>query len=335
MNDTVLVTGVSGYVGQHCAAELLRQGFRVRGSLRNAQAADAVRRGIAGVAPVERLDFVALDLLADAGWDAAMAGCRYALHVASPYVLAEPRQASTVIEPAVQGTRRALAAARRSCVERVVVTSSVVAMNGHMTSGTFGPDDWTDLDAPNLHAYIQGKTLAERAAWDFAREHPDGPEVVTINPGATYGPTLTGDASGQSLKWVAAILRGRVPVFARAYFTMVDVRDVALLHVRAMTKPGAAGKRYVATSREALPFVRIAEILAANGFPRVSTRTVPDALVRVMGLFEPDVRGLVKYLGKRVGADNTATLRDLDWTPIPFDKTVLDTAASLKSVIEA
>lgn len=335
MNDTVLVTGVSGYVGQHCAAELLRQGFRVRGSLRNARSANAVRNGIARVAPVEQLEFVELDLLADAGWDAAMAGCRYALHVASPYVLAEPRQASALIEPSVQGTRRALATARRAGVERVVVTSSVVAMNGHMTSGTFGPDDWTDLDAPNLHVYVRSKTLAERAAWDHAREHPDGPEVVTINPGAVYGPTLTGDASGQSLKWVAAILRGKVPLFARFYFTMVDVRDVALLHVRAMTRPGAAGKRYVATSREAVPFVRIAEILAANGYPKLSTRTAPDAVVRIMGLFDRDVRGLVSFLGKRVGADNTATVRDLAWTPIPFEKTVLDTAASLQAVVEA
>jgi len=335
MSDTVLVTGVSGYVGQHCAAELLRQGFRVRGSLRNARMADAVRDGIARVAPVEHLDFVALDLRADAGWDAAMAGCRFALHVASPYVLAEPRDTATLIEPAVQGTRRALAAARRAGVERVVVTSSVVAMNGHMTTGTFGPNDWTDLDAPNLHAYVRSKTLAERAAWDLVHEEPDGPELVTINPGAVYGPTLTGDASGQSLKWVAAILRGKVPLFARFYFTMVDVRDVALLHVRAMTRPGAAGKRYVAASREAVPFVRIAEILAANGYPKLSTRTAPDALIRVMGLFDAEIRGLVTYLGKRVGADNTATLRDLEWTPIPFEQTVLDTAASLEGAVEA
>ncbi len=141
MNDTVLVTGLSGYVGQHCAAELLRQGFRVRGSLRNGRAAEAVRHGIAREADTDQLEFVELDLLADPGWDAAMAGCRYALHVASPYVLAEPRQASMVIGPAVQGTRRALAAARKAGVERVVVTSSVVAMNGHMTSGTFGADN--------------------------------------------------------------------------------------------------------------------------------------------------------------------------------------------------
>lgn len=335
MSDTVLVTGISGYVGQHCAAELLRLGFRVRGSLRNGRSADAVRAGIARAAPVEHLEFVALDLLADAGWDDAMAGCRYALHVASPYALAEPRQASAFIEPAVQGTRRALAAARKAGTERVVVTSSVVAMNGHMTEGTFGPGDWTDLDAPGLNAYVRSKTLAERRAWDLAREHPDGPEVVTVNPGAVYGPTLTGDVGGQSLKWVAAMLRGRVPWIARFHVTMVDVRDVARLHARAMTRPGAAGKRYVAASREALPFFRIAEILAANGFAKVSTRTAPDAVVRLMGLLDRDVRGLVGYLGRRVDADNAATVRDLDWAPIPFEKTVLDMAASLRPVIAA
>jgi dihydroflavonol-4-reductase len=335
MSDTVLVTGVRGYVGQHCAAELLRQGFRVRGSLRNARSADAVRDGIARAAPVEHLDFVELDLLADAGWDAAMAGCRFALHVASPYVLAEPRDTAALIAPAVEGTQRALTAARRAGIARVVVTSSVVAMNGHMATGAFGPDDWTDLDAPNLHAYVRSKTLAERAAWDLVHENPDGPELVTINPGPIYGPTLTGETGGESLKWVVAMLRGKVPLIARTHFTMVDVRDVALLHARAMTTPGAAGKRYVVASREAIPFVRIAEILAANGFPKVSTRTAPDALIRIMGLFDAEIRGLAKYLGKRVGADNAATLRDLEWTPIPFEQTVLDTAASLKPAVEA
>lgn len=153
MGDTVLVTGIGGHVGQHCAAEFLHQGLRVRGSLRNARSADAVRNGIARVAPAERLGFV----------------------------------------------------------------------------------------APNLHTYVRSKTLAERAAWDLAREHPEEPEVVTINPGAVYGPTLTGNAGGQSLKWVAAILRGKVPPFARFHVTIVDVRDVALLHVRAMIQPGADG----------------------------------------------------------------------------------------------
>ncbi len=150
MSDAVLVTGVSGYIGQHCAAELLRAGFRVRGSVRDAGRSERVRAAIAGVAPVDRLDFVELDLLADAGWDAAMAGYRYVLHVASPYATVEARQASAIIEPALQGTKRALAAARDAGVERVVVTSSVVAMNGHMTQGTFGPEDWTDLETTVL-----------------------------------------------------------------------------------------------------------------------------------------------------------------------------------------
>lgn len=205
----------------------------------------------------------------------------------------------------------------------------MVAMNGHMTRGTYGPDDWTDLEAPNLNPYVRSKTLAERAAWDFVRTHPDGPELVAVNPGATYGPTLTGDVGGQSLKWVAAMLRGKVPLLGRFSFTMVDVRDVARLHVRAMRKPEAAGRRYVAASREPVPFVRIAEILRSNGYAKVSTRTVPDSVVRMMGLVDRDVRGLVDFLGKDVASDPSATVRDLDWTPTPFEATVLDMAESL------
>lgn len=249
--------------------------------------------------------------------------------------MVDRRDASAVIEPAVQGTKWALAAARRASVEHVVVTPSMVAKNGHMTRGTFGPDDWTDLEVPGLNPYVRSKTLAERAVWDFARAHPDGPELVAVNPGAVYGPTLTGDAGGQSLKWVVAMLRGRVPLLARFRFTMVDVRDVALVHLRAMTAPEAAGKRYVVASRDAMPFVRIAEVLAANGYRKVATRTAPDFVVRAMGLVDRDVRGLVDFLGKNVDADPSATVRDLGWSPIPFEATVVDVAESLRPVVEA
>lgn len=330
--DTVWVTGADGYLGTHCVAALSREGFRVRGSVRSTRAADAVRRGVARVAPIDLLEFVDADVRTDEGFDAAAQGCRYAVHVASPGATFDARHNGAPIDLAARRTTRVLAAARDAGVERVVVTSSVVAMNGHRSRGTSGPGDWTDLDAPRLSAFVRSATLAERAAWTFARDHPDGPEVVAVNAGALYGPTLTVDVRGSMLPWVAAMLHGRLPLLPRVRLCMVDVRDAALVHVRALMKREAAWRRYVVASADTLPVARIAEVLAANGYDRVSTRTAPDLLVRAMGLFDRDVRGVLGYVGRRVGSDPSATIRDLEWTPTPFEATVLDMAVSLTTI---
>ena len=168
MQKKVLVTGISGYVGQHCAAELLKQGYRVKGSLRDTSKGAEVREGISSVVdPKDQLEFCALDLTRDAGWEAAMEGCDFVLHVASPFLFKQTKDENEIIKPAVEGTLRALKFAQKAKVKRVVLTSSIAAMSSHMYSGEFNPGDWTDLSHKNISTYARSKTLAEKAAWDF------------------------------------------------------------------------------------------------------------------------------------------------------------------------
>ncbi|NBO21247.1 MAG: NAD-dependent epimerase/dehydratase family protein, partial [Rhodobacteraceae bacterium] len=207
--ERVLLTGISGYIGQHCAAELLRQGYAVVGTVRTQAKAQPTRDAIARVAPVERLTFAEADLLSDAGWDAAMHGCTFVLHVASPFVIAEPRNEDDLILPAVEGTRRVVSAAQRAGVKRLVLTSSTVAVSSGKGSGLFGPDAWSDTNAP-IGAYAKSKTLAERAAWALAQG--GDMELVVLAPGAVFGPSLGAQMDGQSVAMMSDLITGKMPM---------------------------------------------------------------------------------------------------------------------------
>jgi dihydroflavonol-4-reductase len=207
--DRVLLTGVTGYIGQHCAAELLRQGYKVVGTIRSRAKADATRIAIARVAPVDSLSFVEADLLSDRGWAEAMTGCTFVMHVASPFVLAQPKDENEMIVPAVEGTKRVMAAAQRARVKRLVLTSSTFAIIAGRDSGRYGTDAWSDTNA-SIGAYAKSKTLAERAAWAAAK-HGDM-ELTVINPGAVFGPSLGATMDGQSVTMMTAMIRyGRCP----------------------------------------------------------------------------------------------------------------------------
>ena len=266
----VLVTGISGYIGHHCAAELLVQGYTVRGTVRSLSKKDAVIAGVKKVSDkAETIEFVEADLLDDAGWEAALSGCDYVLHVASPFIMGEPDHPDDLIRPAVEGTNRVLAFAKEAGVKRTVVTSSTVAISSDKVEGVAGPDDWAD---PNVvSSYAKSKILAERAAWDFVAT-ADSMELVVINPGGVMGPTLTGTLTGTSMRMVHEMLQGKMPMIPDINVSMVDVRDVAAVHVKALETKEAAGKRFVLASSEAIPMMRIAEILKSSGYEKVSTQ---------------------------------------------------------------
>lgn len=326
MSQRVLVTGITGYIGQHCGAELLRQGYTVVGTTRSAARAEAVRKGIAAVAPVDDLHCRELDLLEDAGWDDAVRDCDHVLHVASPYVLAVPDDEEELIRPAVEGTVRVIEAAQRAGVKRTVLTSSVAAiMLGH-GSGSAGPDTWSDTDA-DIGAYARSKTLAERAAWEAVQSGEM--ELTVINPGVVLGPTLTGEVDGESLKIVSDMITGKMPMVPDVGMGMVDVRDVARLHVAAMTADDAAGRRFIAASAEPVEMVWAAGVLKDAGWSKASTRRAPGVLMRIIGLFDRNVRGMRPYLGHRVHLDNSATLEVLGWEPTPMATSIEDTARSI------
>jgi len=326
MTSRVLVTGISGYIGQHVAAELLQQGYEVVGTVRSTAKTGATGDSIAAVAPAERLSFVEADLLSDAGWDAAMQGCTYVVHVASPFAVAEPKNENEMIAPAVEGTKRVLNAAKRAGVKRVVLTSSVVAMTSGKPSGQYGPDAWSDVNAP-IGAYAKSKTLAERAAWDIAA---DGTmELVAINPGFVLGPPLGAAGDGQSVAMISTLLAGKMPMIPDVAMGMVDVRDVAKLHVAALTAEAAPGKRYIAASAEPVAMSDLANVLRSAGYTKVPTRKAPNFAIKAMSLFDREAKGMVPQLGKKIAYDNHETYDDLGWSPIPLETTFKEMAASL------
>jgi dihydroflavonol-4-reductase len=245
--DLILVTGGSGFVATHCIDQLLRAGYNVRATVRSLGREPEVRSALQsiGTPRVEALSFVAADLSADEGWTEAAAGCRYVLHVASPFPPRAPKHENELIVPAREGALRVLRAARDGGVERVVMTSSFAAIGyGHEArTAPFTEADWTDLAGPDVAAYPKSKTIAERAAWDFTASEGGRLELSVVNPVAIFGPVLSGDYA-PSILFVKRLMDGAIPACPRLYFGTVDVRDVADLHLRAMTHPAAKGERF-------------------------------------------------------------------------------------------
>jgi len=321
-----MVTGVTGFIGQHCGAELLRQGYEVIGTMRSKEKAEAVREGIAKVAPIDKLTFVEADLMSDEGWQEAMADCKYVLHVASPFIIADPEDENEMISPAVDGTLRVLSAAKAVGVERTVVTSSLIAIIAGKLSGHYGTDSWSDPDE-EIGTYARSKTLAEKAAWEFAKANDI--DLVVINPGGVMGPTLTGRVEGESLTMISDIITGKYPLVPDICVGFIDVRDVAKLHVAAMTADGAVGKRFIASSDEPLHFKEVTGILKNAGYKKASTRQAPKFLLKVMSLFDDQVKGLLPMIGERQTVANQDTYEVLGWEPTPMEQSLIETAESI------
>jgi len=326
MAERVLVTGVTGYIGQYCAAELLNKGYDVVGTVRSLSKANATRAAIAAVAPVENLTFVKADLLSDDGWDDAMQGCSYVLHVASPFFLAEPKDENELIAPAVDGTRRVIDAAERAGVRRMVLTSSVAAMITGKPSGRYGPDAWSDTSA-NIGAYPKSKTLAEQAAWEAVAE--SDMELAVINPGVVFGPSLGAEIDGQSVALITDMIGGKMPMVPDIALGAVDVRDVAKLHVAAMTTADAAGKRFIAATAEPVSMREVAAVLREAGYTKAPKRKAPRIAIKMMSLFDREAKGLLPMIGKRAAFDNQATFDILGWQPTPMDASLTEMAASI------
>lgn len=333
MTDRVLVTGISGFLGGHVALQLLAEGYSVRGSVRSLSRADKVRSTLAANgADISRLEFVALDLSSDTGWTEAMAGVRYLQHVASPFVVEQPRDKQELIRPAVEGTRRALTAALSAGVERIVLTSSIAAIvYGHADySKTFTTADWTNPDSPRTSAYPESKLRAEREAWSIADRFGARERLSTINPAAILGPLLDDDP-GTSGALILRLLDGSVPAAPRMTFSIVDVRDVAAAQVAAMTSPDAAGQRHILAERE-MSVLELAKVLRphfpqfAGGLPRFE---LPDWVVRLVGLFDPQIRTNTQELGNIRRVDGSTGRALLGRPLIPAPDAALATAESL------
>ncbi|MEN0013858.1 MAG: aldehyde reductase [Solirubrobacteraceae bacterium] len=333
--ELVLVTGGSGFVASHCIVQLIDAGYRVRATLRTLgrepEVLEMLRTG-GIVEPEHHVEFIRTDLLSDEGWAQAVAGCAYVLHVASPFPARAPKDEGELILPAREGALRVLRAARAGGVKRVVLTSSFAAVGyGHgPVDRPFTEDDWTDVSGDGIGAYTKSKTLAERAAWDFVADG-GGPELVTINPTAVLGPLLGPDRSA-SIQLVERMLEGGVPGAPKLSFGVVDVRDVADLHLRAMVDPVAAGERFLAVAG---PFVSVHEVAMTlrarlgDRAKHVPTRELPNWLVRIAGHFDRSLGERTGELGKRKAASSDKARRLLGWTPRSNEDAIAATGESL------
>ena len=334
-NDLVLVSGGSGFLAGHCIAALLDQGYTVRTTVRSLAREPDVRAALAeaGVDAGDRLSFAVADLTSDDGWAVAAAGCTHVLHVASPFPLEVPRHEDELIVPARDGALRVLRAARDAGVARVVLTSSFAAVGyGRPRSDhVFTEDDWTDVDGPGVSPYVKSKTLAERAAWDFVGREGGGLELAVVNPVGILGPVLGKDFAS-SVEIVRRIVDGALPGYPHLTMQVVDARDVAAAHLAAMTAPGAAGGRFLATADGVLSMREMGTLLKAHlgeAGRRIPTRSIPNIGVRLAALFDKPLRQIVPELDDVKVATNARAREVLGWSPRPKEEAVIATADSL------
>jgi len=333
--STVLVTGGSGFIGVHTILQLLAAGHDVRATLRNPDRSTEViamlRQG--GAAAPDKVGFVTADLLRDDGWREAAAGCDYVLHVASPLGSHVPEDENELIVPAREGTLRVLRAARDAGVKRVVVTSSFAAIGyGHPPqTEAFDETVWSNLEGPDVQAYPKSKTLAERAAWDFVAREANGLELAVVNPTAVFGPALGPDFS-ESIGIIKALLDGAMPAAPRIHFGLVDVRDVADLHLRAMTSPNARGERFLAVAGEIMSVQQVGRVLReklGSKAQRVPRFQVPDWMMRLAARRNPLARAALPLLGKVRRSTSAKAQRVLGWKPRGNEEMIVATAESL------
>ena len=332
MSDRVLVTGGTGFLGGWCIARLLEQGHAVRTTVRSLERESEVRAAVAKSGAEGDLEVVVADLTTDDGWPEAVAGCRYVLHVASPFPPEQPKDPDELIVPARDGALRVIGAALDAGVERIVMTSSIAAVRPARDSSAGTPyteADWTDGADTTKTPYVRSKTIAEQAAWDHVRAAGAEDRLVTINPGAIIGPALSGDHS-YSLQAIQRLLDG-MPAAPKLGFTFVDVRDVADMHVAAMSNPAAGGERFIATD-EFLWFADVAKVLKerlGDEAKKVPTRVAPNVLIRAMAIFDGGIRSVVGDLGQRSWYSSDKARTSLGWTPVPVADSIEDCARSL------
>lgn len=331
----VLVTGGSGFIGSRALVQLLEAGYEVRTTVRNLESEARVRALLkaGGSEPNGRLSFVAADLEEDEGWREAVEGCEFVLHIASPFPASLPKHEDDLIVPARNGALRVLRAARHAEVRRVVMTSSFAAIGyGHEPRDEpFDETSWTNLRGRGVSPYAKSKTLAERAAWEFIEGEGSGLELAVVNPVGVFGPVLGADYS-TSIILIQRLLDGEMPGCPQLSFGVVDVRDVVDLHMCAMTSPAANGERFLAVSGAFMSIREMALTLKerlGDVASRAPTRELPNWFVRVVALFDAEVRSIIPELGHYKDATNEKARSLLQWTPIAREDALIATARSL------
>ena len=331
--EKVLVTGASGFIAIHCINELLNAGYAVKGSLRNLRREDEVRKSLEKVPENHELEFCKLDLLDDEGWDNAAFDCDYVLHIASPFTIEEPKNESLLIKPALEGTLRALNAAKTSSkVKKVILTSSMASIAYGHDKQLCTPEDWTDI-RKDVGAYVKSKTIAEKAAWDFIHSDKPSFSMTTIHPGMVFGPLLSEDIDGASAELLSKMINGKFPALPDAYFTVADVRDVANLHVQSLRNNKSDNKRIITTSPQGINIMEISNILRKNGYKKAPQNFIPTKMINSLAPFNKEMKSMAAMVNRgSYGADISETISIFNWEPISLEKTLIDMSNSLQQI---
>jgi dihydroflavonol-4-reductase len=330
----VLVTGGSGFIAVHCMVKLLQQHYQVRATLRSLSRQNEVKEMLenAGIASFDNLSFIEADLTSDENWEKAVENCEYVLHVASPTPIIQFTHEDEMINPARDGVLRVLKASKKAGVKRVVLTSAFGAIGmGHKDRQTpYTESDWTNLRA-NIHPYQKSKTIAEQAAWNFIKEQGGRLELATVNPVGVMGPIFGKDYS-HSQRMIRQMLEGEIKACPKIASCYVDARDVADLHLLAMTHPKARGERFLATTGNALSMLEVANVLKrrlGNAARRVPEKEIPNWVLRISAWRNQSLKMLVTLLGVYMQASGEKARTILGWSPRTNEEAIIATAESM------
>ena len=333
MAGTVLVTGGTGYIAGELIRQLLAKGWTVHATVRDKAKSEARLRERVGGPGADRFRLFEAELLSDAGWAEAVAGCTHVAHVASPIAASTPKHEDEMIVPAREGTLRALRFADAAGVERFVQTSSMAAVAYGRSDKEYSVDesDWTNIEHPDAYPYVKSKTIAERAARDWVASSGTAMEFVSVNPSMVLGPVDDPDFS-PSVEAIKQLLAGAMPMAPDLGFAVVDTRDVADLHVRCLEEPGLANERFLAAGKF-MKMIEVGEVLR-KGLPpgharKVPTKVMPNWMVSVLSLFNAGVRSIKSEIGKTRHADVSHAKQRLGWETRPAEQSIVDCARSL------
>ena len=332
--STILVTGASGFIALHCIEQLLGAGHQVRGTVRSLSRQGEIEEALTTAGrDVSGLSLYEADLTKEEGWDEAVKGCDYVLHIASPFILGVPKHEDELIIPAVSGVDYVVGAAITHKVKRVVLTSSGASITDtHDGKTHFTEQDWTDVTHPKTSAYYKSKTLAEKRAWDLigAQTGAKKTELSVMNPTVVLGPSLSADI-GTSNDFMRQIISGKVPAAANLHFGFVDVRDVAAAHITAMTHKKAAGERFILSADE-LWLIELCQILNEAGYKKAPLRKMPNWLVKIFGLFDAPTKQISELLDAERFTPADKAKSELGWQARDLNQSILETAAQLKQM---
>ena len=332
-NEKVLVTGASGFIALHCISELLKQGYYVKGSLRDISKEQKIKEYFVHDYEELNLEFCELDLLNDKGWDVAASDCEYIMHIASPFVIEEPKNENNLIEPALEGTLRALEAGKKNNIKKFILTSSMASVAYGHKAKICNKNNWTEI-SNQVGAYVRSKTIAEKAAWEFLQKNNVPFPMTTIHPGMVFGPLISSEIRGASATLITNMISGKFPALPEIFFTIVDVRDIANLHVNSIKNQNSDNKRILATSENGISFLEVSQILRNLGFDKSPKNVIPNQVINSLATFNKEMK-ITSSMIKRgcYKVDLSETISIFNWRPIPLEDTLEDMTKSIQKIL--